>query len=33
VLFPIVQGGLHKDLREKSAKYLSQFATDGIAIG
>jgi len=32
VLFPIVQGWLHKDLREKSAKYLSQFATDGIAI-
>jgi len=32
VLFPIVQGGLHKDLREQSAKYLSQFAEDGIAI-
>jgi len=32
VLFPIVQGGLYKDLREKSAKYLSQFAKDGIAI-
>ena len=32
VLFPIVQGGLYKDLREQSAKYLSQFAEDGIAI-
>ena len=32
VLFPIVQGGLYKDLREKSATYLSNFAFDGIAI-
>ena len=32
VLFPIVQWWLHKDLREESAKYLSQFAEDGIAI-
>ena len=33
VLFPIVQGGLYKDLREQSAKYLSKFTDDGIAIG
>ncbi len=33
VLFPIIQGGLYPDLREQSAKYLTQFATDGIAIG
>jgi len=32
VLFPIVQWGLHKDLRKQSAEYLSQFAYDGIAI-
>ncbi len=32
VLFPIVQGGLYKDLREASATYLKEFARDGIAI-
>lgn len=32
VLFPIVQGGIHKDLRDESVEYLSQFAWDGIAI-
>ena len=32
VLFPIVQWGLHKDLRKQSAEYLSAFADDGIAI-
>ena len=32
VLFPIVQWGLYKDLREESSKFLSQFAEDGIAI-
>ena len=33
VLFPIVQWWIYKDLREESAKFLSQFAIDGIAIG
>lgn len=33
VLFPIVQGGSHLDLRTQSAEFLSQFARDGIAIG
>ena len=33
VLFPIVQGGSHLDLREESIKTLSEFARDGIAIG
>ncbi len=33
VLFPIVQGGTDLDMRKESAEYLSQFATDGIAIG
>lgn len=33
VLFPIVQGGSHLDLRTQSAEFLSQFAWDGIAIG
>lgn len=32
VLFPIVQWGLHNDLREESVNYLKQFAKDGIAI-
>jgi len=32
VLFPIVQWWLYKDLRKKSAQYLSNFAKDGIAI-
>ena len=32
VLFPIVQWGLHKDLRKQSSEYLSAFADDGIAI-
>jgi queuine tRNA-ribosyltransferase len=33
VLFPIVQGGSHLDLRQESVEFLSQFAWDGIAIG
>jgi len=33
VLFPIIQWGLHDDLREESAKTLSAYARDGIAIG
>ncbi len=33
VLFPIVQGGTFLDLRKQSAKFLSQFALDWIAIG
>lgn len=33
VLFPIVQGGSHLDLRTQSAEFLSQYARDGIAIG
>ncbi|MDR0282230.1 MAG: tRNA guanosine(34) transglycosylase Tgt [Candidatus Peribacteria bacterium] len=33
VLFPIVQGGSHLDLRQQSLEYLSQFARDGIAVG
>lgn len=32
VLFPIIQGGLHEDLREESINVLSNFAKDGIAI-
>jgi len=32
ILFPIVQWWLYKDLRKKSAEYLSNFAKDGIAI-
>lgn len=32
VLFPIIQWGLYPDLRAISAKYLSSFAHDGIAI-
>lgn len=32
-LFAIIQGGAHKDLREKSFKFLSQFPVDGFAIG
>ena len=32
-LFAIVQGGIHKDLREKSYTFLSQFDVDGWAIG
>lgn len=32
VLFPIVQWGIYDDLREESARYISQFAVDGIAI-
>ena len=32
VLFPIVQWGLYDDLREESAKTLSAYARDGIAI-
>jgi len=33
VLFPIVQWGTYKDLRQESIEYLSQFAKDGIAVG
>jgi queuine tRNA-ribosyltransferase len=33
VLFPIVQGGSHLDLRKESIDFLSQYARDGIAIG
>lgn len=32
VLFPIVQWGTNLEMRKESAEYLSQFATDGIAI-
>ena len=33
VLFPIVQWGTYKDLREESINYLSKLATDWIAVG
>ena len=33
VLFPIVQGGSHLDLRQESVDFLSSYARDGIAIG
>ncbi|MCK5614250.1 tRNA guanosine(34) transglycosylase Tgt [Candidatus Pacearchaeota archaeon] len=33
LLFGIVQGGMHADLREKSAKELTQIGFDGYAIG
>jgi len=33
VLFPIVQWWSHKDLRQQSVEFLSQYARDGIAIG
>lgn len=33
VLFPIVQWGIHKDLREESIEFLSKLAYDGIAVG
>ncbi len=32
-LFPIVQGGLHKDLREESAKFMNSLDLPGNAIG
>jgi len=32
-LFAIIQGGPHKDLREKSFKFLSHFSVDGFSIG
>lgn len=32
-LFPIVQGCVYKDLRQESAKYVTQFDADGYAIG
>lgn len=32
-LFPIVQGAVYPDLREKSAKYVSSIPSDGYAIG
>lgn len=31
--FPIVQGSVYKDLREKSAEFISKFESDGNAIG
>ncbi len=33
LLFGIIQGGIHKDLREKSAKELSKINFDGFSIG
>ncbi len=33
VLFPIVQGWVHLDLRQQSIDFLSQYARDGIAVG
>jgi len=33
VLFPIVQWGVHKDIREQSINFLSQYAKDWIAVG
>ncbi|MBW2981766.1 tRNA guanosine(34) transglycosylase Tgt [Candidatus Woesearchaeota archaeon] len=33
LLFGIAQGGLHKDLREKSAKFISKLNFDGFAFG
>lgn len=32
-LFPIVQGCVYKDLRQESARYVTQFNADGYAIG
>lgn len=32
-LFPIVQGGIHKDLRKQSCEYVSRLDTRGYAIG
>ena len=32
-LFPIVQGSIYKDLRIKSAEYISSFGSEGCAIG
>lgn len=32
VLFPIVQWGIYKDLRQESVDFLSQYAWDGIAV-
>ena len=32
-LFPIVQGCVYKDLRQESAQFVTQFETDGYAIG
>jgi queuine tRNA-ribosyltransferase len=32
-LFGIIQGGLHQDLREKSAKEIQELPFDGIAVG
>lgn len=32
-LYGIIQGGVYKDLREESAKFISSFPFDGIAIG
>jgi queuine tRNA-ribosyltransferase len=33
LLFGIAQGGLHKDLREKSAQFINSMDFDGVAIG
>lgn len=33
VLFPIVQGGTNKELRQESVEVLSEYAKDGIAVG
>src|SRR5690606_6603620 len=33
ILFPIVQGSVYKDLREKSAEVIASFNRDGNAIG
>jgi queuine tRNA-ribosyltransferase len=32
-IFGIVQGGIHEDLREASARFVSEAAVDGVAIG
>ena len=32
-LFPIVQGGMHKDLRTQSAEFIANLGLDGNAIG
>ena len=32
-LFGIIQGGVHRELREKSAEFISSLAFDGIAVG
>jgi len=32
-LFGIVQGGMHRDLREESARFISELPFDGVAVG